>query len=146
MTTIKSYTTIEQSRKLADILPLESADMVHFGIHLGMDGKYYLSGTNTEDDVVPIYKNLCTKVFVKVTASDITCQLPCWSLAALIDVLPRFIEFKGDKYYLRFMKEYIEYANDEVSITGRCLHTTGNSNLIDACYEMILKLNELKML
>ena len=29
MATIKSYTTIEQSRKLAEILPIESADMCY---------------------------------------------------------------------------------------------------------------------
>ena len=143
---MKGYTDLEQSKKLAEILPLESADMVYFGIHQGMDGKYHLSGTNTEDDVVPIYKNLCTKVFVKATESDITCQLPCWTLASLLDVLPLFIEFKGDKYYLRFMKEYVEYANDEISITGRYLHTTGNDNLVDACYEIIIKLHELNLL
>ena len=39
------------------------------------------------------------------------------------------------------MKEYVEYANDEISLTGRCLHTTGNNNLVDACYEMIEKLH-----
>ena len=72
--------------------------------------------------------------------------VPCWSLAALINILPKFIEFKGDNYYLRFMKEYVEYANDEVSITGRYLHTTGNDNLVDACYEMIIKLHELNLL
>jgi hypothetical protein len=71
--------------------------------------------------------------------------IPAWSLIALISILPQSIEFKGNNYYLRFMKEYVEYANDEVSITGRCLHTIGN-NLIDTCYEMILKLHEHKML
>ena len=29
MTTIKSYTDLQQSKKLAEILPLESADMWH---------------------------------------------------------------------------------------------------------------------
>ena len=40
------------------------------------------------------------------------------------------------------MKEYVEYANDEISITGRCLHTTGNNNLVDACTDIIIKLKE----
>lgn len=143
---MKAYTDLEQSKKLAKILPIGTSDMIYFGIHQGMDGKYYMSGTNTEDDIVPIYKNFCIKVFAKTTASDVINQLPCWSLAALLGVLPGNIEFKDDKYYLRFMKDYVEYANDEISITGRCLHTTGNNNLVDACYEMIIKLHELKML
>ena len=128
MAIIKSYTDIEQSKKLAKILPLESADMVIWGRDLdavaATDAQKFISGLKDR----------------KMN------YLACWSLAAMIDNLPRFIEFKGDKYYLRFMKDYVEYANDEVSITGRCLHTTGNNNLVDACYDMILKLYELKML
>lgn len=126
MATIKAYTDIEQSKKLAEILPLESADM------------YYepSAGFRTEPSEAKI--------------GDIEYAHPrsirCWSLATLINILPQIIDFKGDKYYLRFMKDYVEYANDEVSITGRCLHTTGNNNLVDACVEMIEKLHELKML
>jgi hypothetical protein len=123
MATIKSYTDLEQSKKLAEILPFESADMYYIN---GSVGKISIGewGNNVHDED----------------------DIPCWSLAVLISVLPRFIEFKGDKYYLRFMKEYVEYANDEISITGRCLHTTGNDNLVDACYEMIIRLNELNLL
>ena len=124
MATIKSYTDIEQSKKLAEILPIESADM-----------GYLWNGTSFCE-----YAVSNQTIFKKVE------NIPCWSLASMINVLPQFIEFKGDKYYLRFMKEYVEYANDEVSITGRCLHTTGNDNLVDACVEMILKLHEHKML
>ena len=123
MATIKSFTSLEQAKKLADILPLESADMSWVSNGLG--------------------KPFARTIPIKGDPEEL-CS--CWSLAALISVLPRFIEYKGDKYYLRFMKEYIEYANDEISITGRCLHTTGNDNLVDACYEMIIRLNELKML
>ena len=140
MATIKAFSDLEQSRKLAEILPLESADMVYY--------KYANRPHKNDLDSPTVFKNNNEWYWI-----DIYDKTPCgkddimaWSLAALIDVLPRFIEFKGDKYYLRFMKEYIEYANDEISITGRCLHTTGNNNLVDACVTMIEKLNELKML
>ena len=118
---MKSYSDIEQSKKLAEILPLESADMIY-----------------PSDFGFPF-------VWIEKPKKDENAT-PCWSLAALIEFLPDFIEFKGDKYYLRFMKEYVEYANDGVSLTGRYLHTTGNDNLVDACYEMILKLHELNLL
>lgn len=124
----KAYTSLEQSKKLAEILPLESADMDYIPI-INIDGEYSVE-VNEWDNEHIIDEG----------------WIPCWSLAALISVLPQFIEFRGDKYYLRFMKEYVEYGNDEISITGRCLHTTGNDNLVDACYEMILKLHKLKML
>ena len=132
MATIKSFSDLQQSKKLAEILPLESADM------------YYNSGD--EYDICfgsGVYEEIANWLSNGISRPA---DIPCWSLAALLGVLPRFIEFKGDKYYLRFMKEYVEYANDEVSITGRCLHTTGNDNLVDACYELILKLNELNLL
>ena len=125
---MKAYTDLEQSKKLAEILPLESADMDYIPI-INIDGEYSVE-VNEWDNEHIIDEG----------------WIPCWSLAALISVLPLFIEFKGNKYYLRFMKDYVEYANDEISITGRCLHTTGNNNLIDAAFEMILKLHKLKML
>ena len=39
MATIKSYTDISQSKKLAEILPLESADMTYCAITEGMREK-----------------------------------------------------------------------------------------------------------
>ena len=123
----KNCTDIKQSKKLVKILPIESADF-HFSANQSPQG--YLEK--------PIWGN---PEYANYNA------LPCWSLAALVDVLPRFIEFNGDKYYLRFMKEYVEYANDELFIiTGRCLHTIGNDNLVDACVEMIIKLKKEKLL
>lgn len=147
MATIKSYTDISQSKKLAEILPFESADMVHFGIHLGMDGKYYLSGTNTEDDIVPIYKNLCTKVFVKVTASDITCQLPCWSLAALLENIP--IDLTKEDKTLRLQ---IDMGLDDFDIwyeeSGLAVSELDciSKDFVDACVGMIVKLHKLNLL
>lgn len=110
---MKSYTDLVQSRKLSEILPLESADFFWIIGHLHTDGPKY-------EIIRPINEVYETDKY-----------WPCWSLAALISILPQSIEFKGDDYYLRFMKEYVEYANDEISITGRCLHTTDNDNLVD---------------
>lgn len=63
MATIKSYTDVSQSKKLAEILPLESADMYWW--HNGQ--RYYVE----------------TKEHNDFQKSDI----PCWSLAALLGVL-----------------------------------------------------------
>jgi len=121
---MKSYTDLKQSKKLAEILPIESADL-------------WWNETKNYPEFIKTYHE-----YLSVSIPPI----PCWSLAALIEVLPRSIEFKDDTYYLRFMKDYVEYVNDAVSITGRCLHTTGNNNLVDACVEMIIKLHEQKFL
>ena len=65
---------------------------------------------------------------------DVLKSLPCWSLAALFGVLPNY---------------QLQTQDDGIGILCSC---NGNFNIItadnpvDACYEMILKLNELKML
>jgi hypothetical protein len=63
MAITKSYTDLEQSRKLTKILPHESADM-YYGY--GKDKPEFLPVSDTE------VKALC---------------IPCWSLASLLGVL-----------------------------------------------------------
>lgn len=64
---MKAYTNIEQSKKLAEILPIESADMYY---PYDLDENKLLSIPIVKDD----YSMPC---------------INCWSLAALIDVSPR---------------------------------------------------------
>ena len=145
MATIKSFTDISQSKVLAKILPIESADMYYQYVLPKSSKIKHIPAVGNPINALEWYNKGYTFGGKEPITLDEYC-VPCWSLAVLISVLPQFIEFKGDKYYLRFMKEYVEYANDEISITGRYLHTTGNDNLVDACYEMILKLHELNLL
>ena len=70
MQSIKNYTDLEQSRKLAEILPIESADML---FQLGED-KYADS----------IRVHLTNKHWEQMMP-DIN---PCWSLSALLGVFP----------------------------------------------------------
>lgn len=69
-------------------------------------------------------------------------MVPCWSLAALLEVLPSFEEINpfvghvGVKDY-RCVYLYEDYGSDA---------QTKADNPIDACYEMIIKLHGLKML
>ena len=70
---MKAYTDIEQSKKLAEILPLESADMWWNGF---VDEEHSVTW-----DGYPNFlsSNICT---------------PCWSLAALLEVLPKIYLLK----------------------------------------------------
>lgn len=113
MATIKSFTNLEQSEKLVEILPLESADMCYIN---GDVGKIRIGewGNNVHDED----------------------DIPCWSLASLLNVLP---EIQGGKPIIALDDNYITYPHmSKLYIKA--------DNLVDACYELILKLNKLKML
>lgn len=115
MTTIKLNTDLEQSRKLAEILPLESADM------------YRAFENNSETRVY--YGKLPTAYFV--------CE-PCWSLAKLLDILKDKIIFGGASDKEWFVSYTIKNPTKVLFIY--------KSNLVDACYELIVKLKELNLL
>lgn len=123
---MKSYTDIEQSKKLAEILPIESADMC-----------YRIVVYNPND--THEYQPYC---FVSTLESDI----PCWSLAALLKVLPHSLD---DRYTLQLGYPpgdgdwYIMYVDTSGFIKSPAVV---HSNLIDACVEMILKLKEKDLL
>ena len=87
MATIKSYTDLEQSRKLAEILPLESADMCCFQNPNGSINYYgfpFLQGNKASNPI------------------------PCWSLASLFDVLP---EIQCGKPVIALDDNYITYPH-----------------------------------
>ena len=124
MATIKSYTDLSQSNKLAEILPLESADMSY---SFNFDSEIYeISTTSYKSWVVPKYAQP-DNGFGQV--------IPCWSLAALLGVLPKI---QGGKPVISLDDNYITYPHMSD------LHTKAG-NLVDACYEMIIKLHELNL-
>ena len=122
MATIKSYTSLEQSKKLAEILPLESADM-HYN-----DWNY---------DFYDGYEHTGIYVAYLETPETICGELdiPCWSLAALLGVLP----------------DYTLQTNTDGTVFVVCdskkpMISDAYDNPVDACCELILKLNELNLL
>ena len=117
MATIKSYTDLEQSKKLAEFLSFKSADM-HYE-------RAYFEGKQSDWFV---------KLGSPIKSDDI---LPCWSLAALLSVLPKVINNETLFIETSLALWHIGYRN---------IYTARADNLVDACYELILKLNELKML
>ena len=128
---MKSYTNLEQSRKLAEILPLESADMDYVPI-VNLDGEYSIIvnvwGNEHEDD-----------------------WIPAWSLSALLDLLPNNEHIETTISRGSWEIDTVEYLPN----TWWCEYEDNKNqtefnisadNPVDACYEMILKLNELKLL
>ena len=121
---MKSYTDLEQSKKLAEILPIESADM-YYPWYIEENGDTIGSGHRIS---IPSVGNLAAhKVNKRI--------LSCWSLSALIDVLPNGIVMNKDSQTGRY----------HFSSTCIGTHITAD-NPIDACVAMILKLHELNLL
>lgn len=121
---MKSYTDLEQSERLAKILPLESADMSYT---LDFDSvKYEISATSYKSWVVPKYAE-SYKGFNQV--------LPCWSLAALLDIL----------------HDYTLQTDSNGSVFVVCdgykpMISDSYDNPVDACVDMIIKLKESNLL
>ena len=115
---MKSFTDIEQSRKLAEFLPIESADMF-----LALNGTIPVMSKYIDDGLV--------------TADNTA--IPCWSLAALLGILSfpalRYDIEDGEGGWIvsceKNDKGYLSYYKD---------------NPIDTCYEMILRLHSNQLL
>ena len=120
MATIKSYTSVEQSKKLAKILPLESADMYYC---YSMD----VYTKKWEYDITPTIIDESNQIDVG--------DIPCWSLAALLGALPKSIIYTPSQVLARYCCKNIIHD----------LKTYGD-NPVDACYEMIIRLHELNLL
>lgn len=117
---MKAFTDIEQSRKLAEILPSESADA-------------FYDMADPEKRQVPIIGNPDDYYDME----DWT--IPCWSLAALFKLLPKSIEGAELSLIKTFRDDYrivYDIYGDE-NITSE-----DYTNPIDACYEMIIRFKE----
>ena len=132
---MKSYTDINQSRKLAEFLPLESADMSYsFNFDSGI---YEISPTSYKSWVVPKYAQP-DDGFGQV--------IPCWSLAALLQVLPLGIydEFDNCDYELEIdmidkMPRYIRLGDIYHS---QFPYDFEKDTLLDNIVESIIWLND----
>lgn len=124
---MKSYTDLEQSKRLAGILPIESADMSYsFNFN---SGTHEISTASYKSWVVPKYAQP-DDGFGKL--------IPCWYLAALFCALP-LVDFTMPQLIGTLKTLYRCMYNDD-------LKSHAYDNPIDACVEMILKLNKLKLL
>lgn len=114
---MKAYTDLEQSKKLAKILPIESANMSWVSTGLG---KPFAR-------TIPCHGN----------PEEIS---PCWSLAALLDILP-YPSLSKDRLGSNKVGWMVSVYPDNSRLDS-CWY----DNPIDACYEMILLLHEQKLL
>ena len=134
---MKAYTDLKQSKILAEILPHATADNTWEIIAIAG------SNLNVPEEQQYIHNGNMPFCFYSGIG------VPCWSLAALLDISPQEI-FDGE-YVInitegcdnRWILTYDSFENRHHSYYGL---SSNADNLVNACYEMIIKLNELKML
>jgi hypothetical protein len=123
---MKSYTDIEQSKKLAEILPIESADY-HY---IAQGEESYIYPYSLSSDAIEQYKNIK--------------YIPCWSLAALLNYLREIGFFPNIEVDEHDVKMNISYYDEE---EGKLLNSVHDirvkaGTFVDACYEIIIELKE----
>jgi hypothetical protein len=138
---MKEFTDVEQSKKLQEILPLESANMYY---------RYILPKSNKIEHT-PKYGNPAealewyNKGYTKFGKEPLSLKeycIPCWSLAALMEIL-NGAAFTRDGTAPECYEATIFYTDEAPTL--KRMTCTGTS-YVDACYNMIKKLNEMNIL
>lgn len=113
----KAFTSLEQSKKLAEILPIESADMCWTPFDEKWDA--YLGAPNPD---------------------AIKKEIPCWSLASLLNVINK-------TYYVTLLHDGVMWnilvIHHDID---KCNHTIHADSPVDACVAMIELLHKQKLL
>lgn len=140
---MKSFTDIEQSKKLIELgLNADTADM------------HYSKWDNDENEEYHLECGGLPKLKFKYATN-----IPAWSLSALLSILPRYLNYNDDKlrlnlYTLDFENQYRKdhcwivgyWDYDEETEEYNFQIRAKENEVIDACYELILKLHERKLL
>ena len=121
---MKSYTTLEQSHKLAEILSTESADM-----------KYPYFGNGLYGEIARVGEP------IEFSGGE---DIPCWSLAVLLDILDKAAYFMNEDASVH-LSSY-KTINWTVRINNSDLEPITEVDPIDACVKIIIKLHELNLL
>ena len=142
---MKAFTDINQSKKLAEILPIESAD--HHYVRKVCD---YMGNAVDGEWSWPKYGNVNSKyanyIVMNFTSYE---KIPCWSLATLLDVIK-----EQGLVDLRFLQSTYDNRDNQLTNVWWCTFENLGivsldlyaDNPVDTCVAMIKKLHELKML
>lgn len=133
---MKSYTNLEQSKKLAEILPIDSADMCW--CNNSIKGVSYTDEFSANLRTVKEVKDIFDSTFNEW--DKYWKLIPCWSLAALLNILDnRAYSIDEDAIVTLSSYKTVEW---DLSISNSGLYMITKSDPIDACVEMIVKLKE----
>ena len=129
---MKSYTDLEQSKKLEEFLPIESADM-HYSTWTILDGEFIVS-PNQGDTIEDLREDYGSQI------------IPCWSLAALLNIFPcskesPIVNLTRGGWNPSFTRRWFATWEDE---DKNVFYSCNGISPVDAVVELILKLHEQK--
>ncbi len=146
---MKSYTDLEQSKKLTEILPQDSADMFYKYVLPKSDKIHHIPEIGNPINSLKWYNEGYTFRGKKEPITLNEYCVPCWSLAALLEALDDEITDKeGNDYTLTIVKENLQYQLYYHDAWGQVedIETDYYDDMVDACYEMLVKLHKLNLL
>lgn len=133
---MKAFTDLEQSKKLAEILPIESADMTWEQVTKDLAEDF------TWEPTIGLNEAIKGNLFSYRNGYI----LPCWSLAALLKVIPKCIgDYNIFTMDINDIDTCIWYDRIGYGVNTELPDIT-KEEPIDACVAIIIKLYELKML
>lgn len=96
----------------------------------------------------PVYYPSFSKPSIDNYSQDIIKDIPCWSLAALLDVIDQVKTIRNQRVTMlvgkcAWKRWYVELL---IVLTERPAVFVPSKELVDACVEMIIKLHEQKLL
>ena len=133
------WTTVEEAQQLVEAgLSIETADM------------HYLNYSDNDFSAL-------TFPYVDTSPSIRSWVIPCWSLGALIKLMPKTISVPVDERSAYFYNLEWQFANDNslryiATNRGKCLidicsdHDIGSKSFIETVIEMIIWLLENKLI
>lgn len=140
---MKNCTDIEQSKKLAELgIDEDTADMNY--CNSSYKGKDYVG-----EWTLSLSSPKFAKTMLGMSVTDWnTCWevIPAWSLTSLLSVIPYNVTFNKAVYRFKLVKfsDHWECYHENFGTVSTEIFKADNP--VDACYEMIVKLHEQKLL
>ena len=126
---MRSYTNIPQSKTLAEILPLETADGFYEAQFNQLTGEW--------EDLLFVGNEWASEEVV----------IPAWSLAALLDFLkPNVTLDHNEDEGWKVESLYVIDKPDSILQPIKAINGFSENEPIDACVNMIMKLNDENLL
>lgn len=132
------YTTIEQSKKVISLgLDPSTADLYYKYVLPKSDKLHHVPDIGEPTNALSWYNKGYTLNGRKEPLELKDFCIPCWSLAALLELMPDIIKVEEECYTFSLTKNVIEYVRHD----GNILYSTSGESFVDAAVKMLELIN-----